>query len=70
MGKKKTGPLGPGALLVHSDFSLKLRTLALRSSNPPENLFALTTHIFRVNSGLLPSLATKNSDLLVFALLR
>ena len=38
--EKKTGPLGPGALLVHSDFSLKLRSLAFRTSNPPENLFA------------------------------
>ena len=38
--KRKTGPLVPGALLVHSDFSLKLRSLALRTSNPPENLLA------------------------------
>ena len=38
--RKREGPLGPGALLVHSDFSLKLRALALRSSNPPQNLFA------------------------------
>ena len=38
--KKMRRTPGPGALLVHSDFSLKIRALALRSSNPPENLFA------------------------------
>ena len=38
--RKREGHLGPGTLLVHSDFSLKLRALALRSSNHPENLFA------------------------------
>ena len=66
--KKRERPLGPGALLVHSDFSLKLRTLALWSSNPPGNLFAPfdSQELRHLGHGALaPSSAEVRSDILV-----
>ena len=70
MGKKKTGPLGPGALSVHSDFSQKLRSLALQTSNPPENLFAPDDSHFHCVLWPLAIACHKKKDLLVFARLR